>query len=259
MAAHQAGNHVRCGRFRRQISSSAFTGFLYYIFRSGFKVMSSVGETLRQERLRKDLKLEQIAGVTRISARFLDAIENDQFDLLPGGVFTKSFVRQYARFLGLDEEALAAAVASIVHPAAEGSRVAGWPRQPTFKVPRMDKWEGRSRSQSSVLPALAMVVTVMLVCAALYAWWQRSRRPPPVAHPVAAARKTPVTASPSAKPAPSSPPAASPEVTPPPPESDNTATALPVLNNGRRRVIGSFGRSQPAATQARPRTRTTLP
>ena len=140
--------------------------------------MSSVGETLRRERLRKDLSLEQISRETKISARLLDAIEKDQFDLLPGGVFAKSFVRQYARFLGLDEEEMAAEVEKAINPAGD-CPASPAPPEPTFKVPRVAEWEGMGRSSSSALPALAMVVAVMLVCSAVYAWWQRSRRPAP--------------------------------------------------------------------------------
>jgi len=151
--------------------------------------MSSVGDTLRRERLRKDLGLEQISRETKISARLLEAIENDQFELLPGGVFAKSFVRQYARFLGLDEEELAGEVAKAMNPAGELPSFTGALPEPAFKVPPVTEWEGASRSNSSALPALALVVAVMLVCSAVYAWWQRSRRPGPVKAPVAAAQK----------------------------------------------------------------------
>jgi len=154
--------------------------------------MSSVGETLRRERLRKDLGLEQISRETKISARLLEAIENDQFDLLPGGVFAKSFVRQYARFLGLDEEEMAAEVEKAVNPVGDLPNFAGAP-EPAFKVPPVAEWEGAGRSSSSVLPALALVVAVILVCSGFYAWWQRSRRPAPVTPPPAAAQKAPAT------------------------------------------------------------------
>ncbi|MGA2134207.1 MAG: RodZ domain-containing protein [Bryobacteraceae bacterium] len=140
--------------------------------------MSSVGETLRRERLRKELSLEQISRETKISARLLDAIEQDQYERLPGGVFAKSFARQYARFLGLDEEGLAAEVEKAVSPATDLPSFAT-PAEPAFKVPRVTEWDGGSRSTSSLLPALAGVVAVMLVCSALYAWWLRSRHPAP--------------------------------------------------------------------------------
>ena len=66
--------------------------------------MSSLGATFRREREARGISLEEIAEETRIGIRLLRAIENEQFDRLPGGIFDKSFVRQYARYLGLDEE-----------------------------------------------------------------------------------------------------------------------------------------------------------
>jgi cytoskeleton protein RodZ len=147
--------------------------------------MSSVGDTLRAERLRKNLSLEQIAGKTKINSHLLDAIEKNQFDRLPRGVFAKSFVRQYARFLGLDEEDLAAEVQRAMDPGAGLPSFAAMLAEPAFKVPKVPKWEGAGyRQNSSALPSLAMLVVVMLVCSGIYAWWQRSRRPAqvPVAH-----------------------------------------------------------------------------
>ena len=178
---------------------------MYYSFRGCIEVMSSVGETLRRERLRKDLGLEQISRETKISARLLEAIEKDQFELLPGGVFAKSFVRQYARFLGLDEGEMAAEVEKVINPVGDLPSFTGAPPEPAFKVPRVVEWEGSGRSNSSVLPALALVVAVMLVCSAVYAWWQRSRRPAPVTPPVAAAQKAPAPAPKPAEPAPVTP------------------------------------------------------
>ena len=140
--------------------------------------MSSVGDTLRTERLRKNLSLEQIARETKINSHLLDAIETNQFDLLPRGVFAKSFVRQYARFLGLDEEEMAAEVQRAMDPGAGLPSFAVVPAQPAYKVPKVTRWEGAgARQNSSALPSLAMLVVVMLVCSGIYAWWLRSRHP----------------------------------------------------------------------------------
>lgn len=187
------------------------------------KVMSSVGEQLRRERLTKGLNLEQISRETKISARMLEAIEKDRFEALPGGVFAKSFVRQYARFLGLDEEEMAAAVEKAINPTGDVPSFAAL-QEPTFKVPRMAEWEGGRRSNSSVLPALALVVAVMLVCSAVYAWWQRSRRPA-MATPIAAARKRPAAAAKPVEQTPVAPAVASnPEAAP---KADLTVSAPP--------------------------------
>ena len=61
------------------------------------------GEMLRGERVRRSLKLEEVAAQTKIGLRLLQAIEANRFDLLPGGLFTRSFLRQYARALDMDE------------------------------------------------------------------------------------------------------------------------------------------------------------
>jgi len=66
--------------------------------------LTGFGEYLRRERELRGVTLEEISAATRISIRFLEAIESEELSKLPGGIFTRSFVRSYARFLGLDEE-----------------------------------------------------------------------------------------------------------------------------------------------------------
>lgn len=66
--------------------------------------MSNPGEILREERLKKGLSLREISEEIKISANFLDAIENNNLHYLPGGFFARNFVRAYARFLGLNED-----------------------------------------------------------------------------------------------------------------------------------------------------------
>lgn len=70
---------------------------------------SSIGCMFRSERLRRGKALDVIAVETKISRAILEAIENDQFNSLPGGAYRRGFVRQYARALGLDEEDAVAA------------------------------------------------------------------------------------------------------------------------------------------------------
>jgi cytoskeletal protein RodZ len=66
------------------------------------------GEHLRREREMRGVSLEEISAATRISTRFLEALENEQWDRLPGGAFNRGFIRSIARFLGLDEDGLVA-------------------------------------------------------------------------------------------------------------------------------------------------------
>jgi cytoskeleton protein RodZ len=66
--------------------------------------MTGFGEHLRREREMRGVSLEEISAASKISIRFLQAIENEELSKLPGGIFTRSFVRTYARYVGLDEE-----------------------------------------------------------------------------------------------------------------------------------------------------------
>src|SRR5471030_3167345 len=70
--------------------------------------MSAFGENLKKERETRGISLQEISDHTRIGVRQLRAIEEEQLDQLPGGIFNKSFVRQYARYLGLDEDRIVA-------------------------------------------------------------------------------------------------------------------------------------------------------
>jgi len=67
--------------------------------------MGQFGEELRREREARGIGLESITDSTKISSRHLNALEDEQFDRLPGGVFNRGIVRGYARVVGLDEEA----------------------------------------------------------------------------------------------------------------------------------------------------------
>jgi cytoskeletal protein RodZ len=66
--------------------------------------MGKFGDTLRQEREFRGITLDAITRVTKISNRHLVALEQEHFEVLPGGVFNKSMVREYARVVGLDQE-----------------------------------------------------------------------------------------------------------------------------------------------------------
>jgi Uncharacterized protein conserved in bacteria len=66
--------------------------------------MSGFGERMRREREMRGVSLEEISDSTKIGTRSLKAIEDNEFQKLPGGIFNKGFVRAYAKFLGLDQD-----------------------------------------------------------------------------------------------------------------------------------------------------------
>jgi cytoskeleton protein RodZ len=68
--------------------------------------MPSIGETLREARMRQRLDIADVEDRTKIRAKYLRALENEEFGMLPGPTFVKTFLRTYAEMLGLDPHAL---------------------------------------------------------------------------------------------------------------------------------------------------------
>lgn len=66
--------------------------------------MGSFGENLRRERELRGVTLAELANATKINPRYLRALEEDQYEILPGGIFGRGFVRSIARYLNLDEK-----------------------------------------------------------------------------------------------------------------------------------------------------------
>src|SRR6478736_3673421 len=74
------------------------------------------GARLKREREQRGVTLDDIALSTKIGKRFLCALEEEHFEQLPGGIFSKGFVRAYARHLGIDEEQAVADYLSATTP-----------------------------------------------------------------------------------------------------------------------------------------------
>jgi cytoskeleton protein RodZ len=207
--------------------------------------MPSIGETLRRERQRRNIQLDQVSRELKISPRFLEAIEEENFDRLPAGVFAKSFVRQYARMLGLDEDEAANEVQRALTPPAAAIPQFGSganlttsaaqrkaPPLPEFYVPKVEAWQhvsDRRSSWSSPLAALGLVVVAMLGCSLIYGWWQRQRHPVTLAASPALQRQQPAPPPRNAGPDPSPAAPAPQEVSasPEPPAAESATTAAP--------------------------------
>jgi cytoskeleton protein RodZ len=123
--------------------------------------MDGIGEALRSERLRLGLGLEQIATQTKIGQYLLQAIEANQFDRLPGGLLTRSFLRQYAQVVGLDaDEVVASFKQQFEEPVLALTEL-----QPKYR-----------RSQLPLMPKLLWLGIAILGCAVVYAVWENVRR-----------------------------------------------------------------------------------
>jgi cytoskeleton protein RodZ len=68
--------------------------------------MPEIGPTLREARMRARIDITEVEQATKIRAKYLRALENEEWNLLPGSTFIKSFLREYADYLGLDARTL---------------------------------------------------------------------------------------------------------------------------------------------------------
>jgi transcriptional regulator with XRE-family HTH domain len=133
--------------------------------------MLSVGETLRRARLRQGLDLCKVAAQTKISAKYLEAIESDDRKLLPSGFFYKSFVEQYARSLSLDTQEIDAEVDRVLS-ADKPLPLPGFESVVARNVPPITSTHRfRTRSYKSAASLVLMIVG----CSGVYAWWHDGR------------------------------------------------------------------------------------
>ena len=70
--------------------------------------MATLGQELKKERESRSISLDEMAASTKIVARYLQALEEDRFDIMPGGFFIKGIIRTYAGYVGLDADAVLA-------------------------------------------------------------------------------------------------------------------------------------------------------
>lgn len=158
------------------------------------------GERLKRERELREVTLEEITSATRIGPRFLEALENEDWEKLPGGVFNRGFVRSIARYLGLDEEVLLGE-----YDLAHGPRIPSLVEHPEQKTSAPRRWV-----PFAVVAVGALLLLAGIIAGGIYAWRHFARRPsvqqtsaatvPPFAQP--AAQVQPVGPANAAAPAP---------------------------------------------------------
>ena len=95
--------------------------------------MFEIGNTLREARVRRNLTLQQVEEDTKIRVKYVQAMENEDFDVMPGATYVKGFLRTYSTYLGLDPDVILDEYRSRISPASEkhepfgGSSVLGKP------------------------------------------------------------------------------------------------------------------------------------
>lgn len=147
----------------------------------------SFGSWLRRQRELREISLREIADVTKISIRYLEALEQDRFDVLPAPVFAKGFLREYARYVGLDADE----VVNLYLTAQEALE----PEEEPTKKKRTRR--GGSLERTSGLLLTLAVIALLGVVAGLAYYMERARtvapsEPPPIAAPPVQPVQSPV-------------------------------------------------------------------
>ncbi len=131
---------------------------------------ATIGEQLRLAREELGIPLRQISDQTRISVRYLEAIEADDFKRLPGGIFNRSFVKAYAKCVGYDEKEAVEAYARHLRERGEsGYDVATSPHHEKVYT---DTPTTRSPILTVLLTILILAILTLSALAALH-WYQR--------------------------------------------------------------------------------------
>lgn len=135
---------------------------------------ASFGTWLRRQREIREIPLREIAEVTKISVRYLEALEQDRFDVLPAPVFAKGFLREYARFVGLDPDEVINSYLTTQQEAEDA-------------VEEEARAGEATSSSSSMLMGAGVIVLLGLVAGLIY-YSERFRgkerqEPPPIAAP----------------------------------------------------------------------------
>src|SRR3954449_11349943 len=122
----------------------------------------AIGERLREARMRQKIDIAEVEAATKIRAKYLRALENEEFGLLPGTTFVKTFMRTYAEYLGLDAQLLIEEYRVDYEPRGEGDM------QPMVSRPARRRQDERRRPRASrgpPGPGTAIVVVVVVVLA----------------------------------------------------------------------------------------------
>jgi cytoskeletal protein RodZ len=121
--------------------------------------MADIGTTLREARIRARIDISEVEARTKIRAKYLRAIENEEWDLLPGPVYVKSFLRTYGDFLGLDSRLLVDEYKR---------RYERPPDQDIRPITPLGRERERKRRRPRLGPVAVVVLVLAVVAAALF-------------------------------------------------------------------------------------------
>lgn len=134
--------------------------------------MESLGQELKKERQARNISIEEMSSYTKIVGRYLEALEADRFDVMPGGFFIKGIIRTYAKYVGLDENEVL-----------EKYRQAGVFEEQAPIRTIAERFQASSPGQKKTIVGLIICLGIVLVIVALMLLWKSGRRRPVVPPP----------------------------------------------------------------------------
>lgn len=133
--------------------------------------MADIGDKLRSARKAKGMSIEDVEKITKIQRRYLTAIENDDFDQLPGDFYVRAFIRQFADVVGLNGKELLADYKSEVPEAKPEEYVENSIDNKSERI--KETTNSRKGLWRNYLPQIATVVGVVLVILVVYIVYTR--------------------------------------------------------------------------------------
>ena len=123
--------------------------------------MAEIGSTLRETRIRKKIDITTVEDATKIRAKYLRAIENEEWSVLPGPTYVKTFLRTYAQYLGLDAHLLVDEYAARFEEPEE-LELPAFAREPRIRT-RVERVGPPSRLVAGGLIALLILVFLLVL------------------------------------------------------------------------------------------------
>jgi cytoskeleton protein RodZ len=210
--------------------------------------VASLGAQLKQEREKQGISLDDISLTTKIGTRMLRALEEEQFDQLPGGIFNKGFIRAYARCLHMDEEQ---AIADYL--AATGVTALARKSDNNEQLPVLDPPPREENPAAAGVPWNKFAIVLLIVAVGFTGWGfysRESQKPTQISAAPAGNASAQATAAEPSPPVeklsePVNPPAATSS-----PSEPQVAAAVPATPS----PAGATPASTPSATQPQPAT-----
>ncbi len=139
------------------------------------EMTTSIGEKLRLAREARGIALHDISEQTRISVRYLEAIEHDDYRRLPGGIFNRSFIRAYAKHIGYDEHEALEEYSAMMHE--RGESTSEIPNKQSRGLVYTDNGnQSRSPLKTVLLAIIILGALSLCVWAAWYFYEHKVRR-----------------------------------------------------------------------------------